>query len=132
MQTTIRLSSKNQIVLPREAREAMHLKGRDELLVVVKDDVTLIMPKPKSYRAALSGAGAGVYPNPFEEGARSVVTSRSLAGFLKQHRSIYLDTSSFIHFLMTIVDSDFRWNDPGQARLIDLLGFAVNGMQIRS
>ena len=62
MQTTVRLSSKNQIVLPREAREAMHLKGRDELLVVVKDDVTIIMPKPKSYRDALSGMGKGIYP----------------------------------------------------------------------
>jgi AbrB family looped-hinge helix DNA binding protein len=62
MQTTVRLSSKNQIVLPREAREAMHLKGRDELLVVVKDDVTIIMPKPESYRAALSGMGKGIYP----------------------------------------------------------------------
>jgi AbrB family looped-hinge helix DNA binding protein len=63
MQTTVRLSSKNQIVLPREAREAMHLKGRDELLVVVKNDVTVIMPKPKNYQEALSGAaGKGVYP----------------------------------------------------------------------
>jgi AbrB family looped-hinge helix DNA binding protein len=62
MQTTVRLSSKNQIVLPREAREAMHLKGRDELLVVVKNDVTIIMPKPASYRAALSGMGKGIYP----------------------------------------------------------------------
>ncbi len=58
---TVRLSSKNQIVLPREAREAMHLKGRDELLVVVKDNVTVIMPKPKSHRAALTGTGKGVY-----------------------------------------------------------------------
>jgi bifunctional DNA-binding transcriptional regulator/antitoxin component of YhaV-PrlF toxin-antitoxin module len=28
----VRLSSKNQIVLPKEAREAMHVKGKDELL----------------------------------------------------------------------------------------------------
>jgi len=61
MQTTIRLSSKNQIVLPREAREAMHLKGKDELLVVVKDNVTIIMLKPKNYREALSGAGKELY-----------------------------------------------------------------------
>lgn len=59
---TARLSSKNQIVLPREAREAMHLKGRDELLVVVKNAVTIIMPKPKTYREALSGMGKGLYP----------------------------------------------------------------------
>lgn len=61
MQTTVKLSSKNQIVLPREAREAMHLKGRDELLVVVKDGVTVIMPKPKSWRSALAGSGKGIY-----------------------------------------------------------------------
>ena len=62
MQTTIRLSSKNQIVLPREAREAMQLTGRDELLVVMKGAITVIMPKPKNYQEALSGAGKGVYP----------------------------------------------------------------------
>jgi hypothetical protein len=39
----------------------MHLKGRDELLVVVKNDVTIIMPKPENYRSALSGMGKGVY-----------------------------------------------------------------------
>ena len=42
-----KLSSKNQIVIPKEARQAMGVKGGDELLVVVKDDLTLIMPKPK-------------------------------------------------------------------------------------
>jgi len=58
---TVKLSSKNQIVLPKEAREAMRLKGRDELLVVVKGDVTVIMPKPKTYRAELAGAGKSIY-----------------------------------------------------------------------
>ena len=58
---TVKLSSKNQIVLPKEAREAMRLKGHDELLVVVKGDITVIMPKPKNYRSDLAGAGKGVY-----------------------------------------------------------------------
>jgi AbrB family looped-hinge helix DNA binding protein len=58
---TIRLSSKNQIVLPREARVAMGLKGQDELLVIIKDNLTVIMPKPKSHRTALSGLGKGIY-----------------------------------------------------------------------
>ena len=58
---TVRLSSKNQIVLPREAREAMKLKNRAELLVVVTGDVTVIMLKPKSYHAALAGTAKGVY-----------------------------------------------------------------------
>jgi AbrB family looped-hinge helix DNA binding protein len=62
---TVRLSSKNQIVLPKEAREAMRLEGRDELLVVVKGNITLIMPKPKNYRSELAGAGRGIYPKTY-------------------------------------------------------------------
>ncbi|TAN39740.1 MAG: AbrB/MazE/SpoVT family DNA-binding domain-containing protein [Nitrospirae bacterium] len=58
---TVRLSSKNQMVLPKESREAMHLKGRDELLVIVKGEVTVIMPKPAQYSSALSGIGKGMY-----------------------------------------------------------------------
>lgn len=58
---TVRLSSKNQIVLPKEARQAMRLKGKDELLIVVKGGVTVIMPKPEKYSAALSGSAKGVY-----------------------------------------------------------------------
>lgn len=57
----VKLSSKNQIVLPKKAREAMHLKPQAELLVIVKNDVTIIIPKPKSHREALSGIGKGIY-----------------------------------------------------------------------
>jgi len=57
-----KLSSKNQIVIPKEAREAMKVKGGDELLVVVKGNITIIMPKPKDYAKALYGIAKGVYP----------------------------------------------------------------------
>jgi len=43
-------------VLPKEARDAMHLRGCDELLVVLKGDVTAIMPKPESHRKALASS----------------------------------------------------------------------------
>ncbi len=59
--TVVKLSSKNQIVIPKEARDSMHLKGGDELLVVVKDGITILMPKPESYRRALSGLGKGLF-----------------------------------------------------------------------
>jgi len=58
---TATLSSKNQIVIPREAREAMHVKAHDKLLVVVKDNVTIILPMPPKYSEALAGIGKGVY-----------------------------------------------------------------------
>jgi AbrB family looped-hinge helix DNA binding protein len=54
-----KLSSKNQIVIPKEARQAMGVKGGDELLVLVKDDLTLIMPKPKRYARTLQETAKG-------------------------------------------------------------------------
>ncbi len=66
----LKLSSKNQIVLPKDARKAMNVKGGDELLVVVKGSVTLLMPKPKSYAEALSGKGKDLYPKDYLEEER--------------------------------------------------------------
>jgi AbrB family looped-hinge helix DNA binding protein len=63
--SSLKLSSKNQIVLPREAREAMRVKGGDELLVVVKGAVTLLMPKPKRYADALGGKAKARYPKTY-------------------------------------------------------------------
>lgn len=62
---SIKLSTKNQIVLPKEAREAMGVKGGDELLVVVKGGITLLWPKPKSYTKALAGKGRGLYSSDY-------------------------------------------------------------------
>ena len=56
------LSSKNQIVIPREAREKLKLKAGDKLEVVVRGDTLLLFPKPKSYAAALRGIARGLYP----------------------------------------------------------------------
>jgi AbrB family looped-hinge helix DNA binding protein len=56
-----KLSSKNQIVIPKEARQAMGVKGGDELLIVVKNDLTLVMPKPKRYTRTLKGLAKDTY-----------------------------------------------------------------------
>lgn len=60
-----KLSSKNQLVLPKEAREAMGVKGGDELLVVVKDGLTIVLPKPKRYARALRGVAKNIYPRDY-------------------------------------------------------------------
>ena len=56
------LSSKNQIVIPREARKALGLKPGDKLLVVAYGDKIIVLEKPKSYRKAIAGIGRGLYP----------------------------------------------------------------------
>lgn len=59
------LSSKNQIVIPREAREALGLKPGDKLLLVVRGTNVLLLRKPKSYRAAIRGMARGLYPKDY-------------------------------------------------------------------
>ncbi len=59
---SIKISSRNQIVIPKAAREAMRVKGGDELLVVVKGQTTLLLAKPEKYSTGLHGKGKGLYP----------------------------------------------------------------------
>jgi len=60
-----KLSSKNQIVIPREAREALNLKPGDKLLLVVRGTNVILFRKPKSYRAAIRGIARGLYPKDY-------------------------------------------------------------------
>jgi AbrB family looped-hinge helix DNA binding protein len=64
------LSSKNQIVIPREAREALGLKPGDELLVVVLGNRVIVLEKPQSPHAAIRGLARGVYPSRYLEKER--------------------------------------------------------------
>ena len=60
--SAVKLSPKNQIVLPREAREALGVKAGDRLLVVVRGETVVLLPKPKKYAKAIAGIGRGLYP----------------------------------------------------------------------
>jgi len=55
MATTVTLSSKYQIVIPRAAREALSLQAGDELLVLCKPDRVVIVPKPKKFSRRTAG-----------------------------------------------------------------------------
>lgn len=68
---TVKLSSKNQIVIPREAREALGLKAGDKIEIVVRDRTLLLFPKPKSYEAAIRGLARELYPEGYIERERS-------------------------------------------------------------
>jgi AbrB family looped-hinge helix DNA binding protein len=57
------VSSKNQIVIPREAREALGLRAGDKVLVVVRGKKVLMLQKPVSHRAALRGIARNAYPS---------------------------------------------------------------------
>ena len=56
-----KLSSKNQIVIPLEARKALGLKAGDKVIIVPRGETIIIMRKPKSYAKAILGMGKGMY-----------------------------------------------------------------------
>jgi len=57
------LSTKNQIVIPREARKALQVKPGDKLLVVVRGEKVIVLQKPKSHHNAIRGLARGLYSN---------------------------------------------------------------------
>jgi len=66
----VKLSSKNQIVVPLAARKALGLKPGDKLEIVVKGNMIMMFPTPKSWEAAIRGIARGVYPEGYLEKER--------------------------------------------------------------
>jgi AbrB family looped-hinge helix DNA binding protein len=64
------LSSKNQIVIPRAAREALGVKAGDKLLVVVRGDKVIVLQKPKAHHAAIRGLAGRRSPSGYLETER--------------------------------------------------------------
>jgi AbrB family looped-hinge helix DNA binding protein len=62
---TATLSSKNQIVIPPEARQALGVKAGDKLLVVVRGSKVIVLEKPKAHHTAIRGLARGAYPDAY-------------------------------------------------------------------
>lgn len=58
----VKLSSKHQIVIPREIRNALRVKAGDRLLVVRRGDTVILLPKPKRYARTIAGIAKELYP----------------------------------------------------------------------
>jgi AbrB family looped-hinge helix DNA binding protein len=56
-----KLSTKNQIVIPREIRDALGVKVGDRLLVVPRGDTVILLRKPKKYSKTIAGMGKGLF-----------------------------------------------------------------------
>jgi AbrB family looped-hinge helix DNA binding protein len=64
------LSSKNQIVIPRDVRKALGLKAGDKLLVVLRGGHLIVLPKPKSFAQATHGLVRGKYGSDYRKKER--------------------------------------------------------------
>ena len=55
------LSTKNQIVIPKEAREALGVKAGDKLLIVVRGSRVIVLEKPKPHHPRIRGLAKQAY-----------------------------------------------------------------------
>lgn len=57
--------------MPREAREALSVRPGDKLLMVVRGNTVVILPRPHSWTKALSGLGKESYPEDYLDRERA-------------------------------------------------------------
>lgn len=60
-----KLSTKNQIVIPREARVALDVGAGDKVLVVIRNGTVILLRKPKKYSKSSKGIVRGLYPTDY-------------------------------------------------------------------
>lgn len=61
MGSIVKVSRKHQVVVPREAREALGVGAGDELLVEVEKDKVIMKPRPRSYSRHMLGLHKAVW-----------------------------------------------------------------------
>lgn len=61
MGSIVRVSRKHQVVVPREAREALGVRAGDELVVDVEKGKVMIKARPKSYARYMLGLHRNVW-----------------------------------------------------------------------
>lgn len=59
------ISVKNQIVIPREAREALGVGAGDKVLIVVRGTRVIVLQKPERAHSALQGLTKRKYPDEY-------------------------------------------------------------------
>lgn len=74
MATTVRISSKHQIVIPREARETLHIGPGEDLMVLVKANRIVLVPRPADFVARMAGLHKEVWDE--EDPARYLADER--------------------------------------------------------
>jgi len=70
MPSTVTLSSKNQVVIPQEARKKLGVGPGARLLVLVKDDRIVFMPEPRNFVKRFSGRHKGLWGKGYLERER--------------------------------------------------------------
>jgi len=63
MSLTVKVSKKHQVVIPKEARHRLKIRDGSRLLVQIKEDRIVLIPKPKDYVSHMAGLHKEVWQN---------------------------------------------------------------------
>lgn len=63
---TAKVSTKYQVVIPKEIREPLNIQPHDELLFLLDGDAIVIRPKPVNFTQAIRGLYQELWPDPDE------------------------------------------------------------------
>jgi AbrB family looped-hinge helix DNA binding protein len=81
MAESVKVSSRYQIAVPREARRRLNIREGDRLLVDIQDGLLILVPQPRDYVARLAGLyreiWEGVDTDAYLRGERDAWTSKS-------------------------------------------------------
>ncbi len=72
---TVRLSSKYQLVLPKDVRAALGVQPHDQILFLIDGDRVYMRPRPANFSAQLRGLHAHVWQQKGEEWLQKERTS---------------------------------------------------------
>jgi len=61
MTKIVKLSSKYQVVIPKEARKKLGLRAGDQLAVEVEGGKVILRPRPKNYTNYMLGLGKEIW-----------------------------------------------------------------------
>ena len=64
---TARVSTKYQMVIPKEVRKALEIKPHDQVIFLIDGNRVYLRPRPKSFTEKLSGLHAHVWQQPVEQ-----------------------------------------------------------------
>ena len=61
MTVVVKLSSRHQVVIPKEARKKLNLHAGDQLIVEVEKEKVVMRPRPKNYTNYMLGLGKKIW-----------------------------------------------------------------------
>ena len=61
-----KISSKYQVVIPKEVRQSLNLQPQDTLLFLLDGDTVVLRPRPASFAKTMQGLYQELWPDPDE------------------------------------------------------------------